>query len=240
MRCALQWAWLTVAIGAATCFGSDAVEFDSTWLYVHGQKQFFFDDLIIESIQNLTRRAHSPQRLKDPLIQSDRPWEHVTYFTCNAWRVLRDPVDGLMKCWYEDWGARHDKWREAQGWYGGTWKEYPSRCLYAYSKDGLKWVKPELGIVIEDGHNTNIVFGDKEFGTVHAPFVLLDPFEEDPRHRYKMLFEHNPSRVRFAGGDDPLGVVARRHPLAALETTAVRRHGTEAQRCFHPGGGQGF
>ncbi len=154
--------------------------------------------------------------------------------------MLRDPADGLMKCWYEDWGARHDKWREAQGWYGGTWKEYPSRCLYAYSKDGLKWVKPELGIVIEDGHNTNIVFGDKEFGTVHAPFVLLDPFEEDPRHRYKMLFEHNPSRVRFAGGDDPLGVVARRHPLAALETTAVRRHGTEAQRCFHPGGGQGF
>ena len=76
-------------------------------LHFGEDKQFFFDNLIIEGAQNLTRRFHKPVKdPRSPLILKDKPWEHVTYFTVSSWRVIRDPEDGLFKCWYEDWQYR--------------------------------------------------------------------------------------------------------------------------------------
>ena len=189
------------------CFGEEALDYDATRLYIGQRRQFFFDNLVIQSMQNLTRRAHPPGRLEKPLISSDKPWEHTTYFTCNAWRVLRDPADGVFKCWYEDLLANYEEWTKAHDWRGGP-AGYPSRCLFARSENGVEWEKPELGIVIEDGHNTNIVYGGKELGSVHAPFVLLDPLEKDPQHRFEMLFNlraaagtNQQSCFRWAWGD---------------------------------------
>ncbi len=192
----LSWMAAGVSFGSdGVAFGPDALEYDATRLFVADRPQFLFDNLFIESVQNLTRRMHSPRKVPAPLISSDRPWEHITYFTCNAWRVLRDPADGVFKCWYEDWLMHQDEWCKRHDWYGGSGGpggSYPTRYLFARSQDGLKWEKPKLGIVIEDGHDTNIIFGDREFGTVHAAYVLLDSLEKDPQHRFKMLFNHRP------------------------------------------------
>ena len=58
---------------------------DSTWLHIGGRRQFFFDDLMLEQAQDVTRRYYQPERVTDqPLIQSDRPWEHITYFSTNT------------------------------------------------------------------------------------------------------------------------------------------------------------
>ena len=66
---------------------------DSVYLRVGKRRQFFFDDLLLEQTQNLTRRFHSPQPAGDrPVLVKDRPWEHVLYFTCNTWNVIRDPA----------------------------------------------------------------------------------------------------------------------------------------------------
>jgi len=165
------------------------IDTDPSWLY-HGEpKHFFFDNLIIESAQNLTRKVHQPEKYSSsPVIQKDKPWEHVTYFTVSSWQVIRDTEDGLFKCWYEDWKVEdiievssHDP------------DKAPSRYLYAESEDGIHWKKPELSIVKENGYNTNIVFGDSIFGSVHSGWVMLDPLEERHQHRYKMLFNHKTS-----------------------------------------------
>ena len=88
---------------------------DSVYLRVGNRRQFFFDDLLLEQTQNLTRRFHSPQPAGDrPVLVKDRPWEHVLYFTCNTWNVIRDPQDGLFKCWYEDW--RIEDFARAASW----------------------------------------------------------------------------------------------------------------------------
>ncbi len=192
-----------VALGLGTASHATAQAPDSTMLHIGTAKQFFFDDVMVESAQNLTRKVHRPVRdRREPVIRKDRPWEHVTYFTFSSWRVLRDPQDNLFKCWYEDWMVRqtpigmeamHDPVRRG------------SRYLFARSADGVRWEKPSLGRVRENGSDTNIVFGDAEFGIVHSGWVLLDESEKRPEHRYKMIYNRRRpglSRIEIASSPD--------------------------------------
>ncbi len=193
---------------------------DSTWLNVGTRRQFFFDDLMLDQAQDVTRRHHHPQRVSDePLIKADRPWEHVTYFTCNTWNVIRDPADGLFKCWYEDWMI--DDPSKAKFYVRQTdgkicvdaHAQWPSRLCYAQSEDGLHWEKPPLGIVRENGHDTNIVLGGESIGMVHCAYVLLDGADPDPNRRFKAMFEQrrmagddNAGAARFAMATSPDGL----------------------------------
>ena len=66
-------------------------------------RQLFIDDDVIASVQNITRRRHSPRKHPaNPLMRRDQPWEDTPYFRTSAFDVVRDPADGLFKCWYED------------------------------------------------------------------------------------------------------------------------------------------
>jgi len=187
----------------------DPLQADATRLQVGDRKQFFFDNVIIESVQNLTRRVHSPEKVAEaPLIEKDRPWEQVTYFTSSSWRVIRDPADGVFKCWYEDWQIYQNEWLKRDISFHDA-RHFPSRYLLAHSDDGLHWEKPELGVRIEDGHDTNIVLGDRDFkttyGSAHTGYVFLDAFEEDEEHRFKILFNHctaEKSDYEFASSPD--------------------------------------
>ncbi len=175
---------------------------DSVYLRVGNRRQFFFDDLLLEQTQNLTRRFHSPQPAGDrPVLSKDRPWEHVLYFSCNTWNVIRDPRDGLFKCWYEDWQI--DNLGGAIAWVRQSdnklclnlHRSWPSRVLYAQSSDGISWKKPELGIVTENGHRTNVVLGGPDpIGPAHCAYVLLDTLEKDDSRRYKVIFENMASQ----------------------------------------------
>jgi len=169
---------------------------DSSYLQIGARRQFFFDDLVIASAQDLTRRHHMPRRTCDgPLISRDRPWEKTLYFTCNTWNVIRDPEDGLFKCWYENWlledaaklpsEVRHSDGKVIVDAHGAA----PSCVCFARSKDGLHWEKPEMDIVLDGGARTNIVLGMGACADqAHCATLLLDPLEADTSRRYKALF----------------------------------------------------
>ena len=54
---------------------------DSTELIIGDRPQYFFDNGLIEEIQNITRTVHAPKQLdENPVLQLDRPWEHFTNF----------------------------------------------------------------------------------------------------------------------------------------------------------------
>jgi hypothetical protein len=192
-------------LASVTVIPAQPQTIDSTMLHVGQIKQYFFDDVIVESAQNITRRVHRPSReRKDPVIRKDRPWEHVTYFTVSSWRVIRDPLDDLFKCWYEDWMVRQTP-------IGSEPQVDPvrrrTRYLFARSRDGLSWEKPSLGVVRENGSDTNIVLGDTEFGSVHSGYVFLDPSEKRPDHRYKMLYNRRrPGLSRYEVASSPDGI----------------------------------
>ena len=61
---------------------------DSTRLHINAEPQFFFDSLFIESVQYVSRIVHSPRKEPEPVLRKDKPWEHVTYFSTNTFRVI--------------------------------------------------------------------------------------------------------------------------------------------------------
>ena len=171
---------------------------DATMLQIGSRRQFFFDDLAIESTQDLTRRFHRPERHPaGPLLRRDRPWEKLVYLTCNTWNVIHDPLDGIFKCWYENWLV--DDLRTAPSFIRtldgklavNCHAAAPSSYCYAASEDGIRWRKPELGLGSNSGIDTNTVLGNGVLGGhAHCAYVFLDPLESENSRRYKTMFEY--------------------------------------------------
>jgi hypothetical protein len=156
---------------------------DPTQLYIQDLPQLFLDNLVIETVQDITRRWHRPKRRADaPVIAKDRPWEHSLYFTYSNFCVLYDPQDGLCKCWYEDLEGPLPTPNV-------HWNRF-SRQLYAESKDGFEWRKPELDVYRLDGHKTNIVLGDSAYGQVHSAGMVIDKHPATPDQRFRTIYSH--------------------------------------------------
>ena len=123
-------------------------------------------------------------------MNQDRPWEHHVNMHADDYQVWRDD-DGAFHLLYTDF----DIDREKAGQPGRTLIDYDVsrfRVCYARSEDGLTWVKPPMGILREDGHDTNIVMGDRTHGNVWGLAPLDDPLESDPSRRYKAIYEIGP------------------------------------------------
>lgn len=191
------------------------MDFDSTALRVDGAPQYFFDNAVVEEVQNLQRVVHRPQKVPGPLISADRPWEHVTYFSSSMWNVNFDPISDLFKCWYEDWeffpriyaqDASSQFELAGRGRGGFHSPPHHMRMLYAYSKDGSNWTKPEFDYLEEEGRKTNVILGDRKTGSIHAASIIDDI--DDQAHRYKMLYyNHAPdssTRIMAAWSGDGL------------------------------------
>jgi hypothetical protein len=182
-------------------------ELDSTDLYIGDTPQYFFDNGMIEEIQNVSRTIHRPEMCdENPLIEQDRPWEHALNMHADDYQVWRDDA-GVFHCLYSDFNINHEKLARE----GGTaidWDISRFCVCYARSEDGLTWTKPPLGIREVGGHDTNIILGDETFGNVWGVAMLDDPLEADPARRYKAIHEIGPPGFRVA--DELPGANVRR------------------------------
>ena len=106
---------------------------------------------------------------RNPVLSAQHPWEqgYIGYPT-----LVQDGDEKIYKMWYEvrdpktDWG----------------------RLLYAVSKDGLTWEKPELNThEFEKSRKNNIVFVGSGKQKVKAYAVIKDYSDSDPGKRYKMM-----------------------------------------------------
>ena len=153
---------------------------DSTQLYIADQVQTFVDNLILESVTDVTRRWHTPERVGDgPVLTKTEPWEGLPYFVCQT-TIIRDPDDGLFKCWYEIMVGEPDKSKMALG--------MDSYSCVATSEDGLHWEKPALDNLIVDGRKTNVILGSPESGGAHSMTVIRDPYPKSEAERFKGMF----------------------------------------------------
>jgi hypothetical protein len=164
---------------------------DSIHYLIRNDPQVFVDNELIECTQGLTRRWHKPVRhQEDPIVLKDQPWEETLYFTYSNYCVIKDPEDGLVKCWYEDLGSLigmvgHHPWK--------------TRVLYAESEDGIHFRKPELDIYSFEGNRTNVIMGytggADEAGMnpwsdvgVHTNGIIIDPEPPTPAERFRTIF----------------------------------------------------
>lgn len=178
---------------------------DSVNLLLKNNVQTFVDNVVIESTQDVTRRWHTPERKLDhPLIAADKPWEQALWFALfRSATILRDPEDGLFKCWYQNQNGVPSKGKSP----GRNDSNFNLRSqhLFAKSRDGIHWEKPALDILEVDGRKTNIVLGGGDFGDVHFMTVALDLHPPTPEERFRALFVHLwPDKTGFEVGNSRL------------------------------------
>jgi len=151
-------------------------------------RYLLLDSRIIESTDNVELTVGVVKKDENnPLFREDKPWE--PRFDNPYSSVIYDEEEKIYKCWYSifvksDYEATPSDKRAWLDWHEG--RRTFGLC-YATSKDGLKWEKPELGIVEYGGNKKNniVMYG------YHGTTVIKDPRDSDPKRRYKAIHPFN-------------------------------------------------
>tara|TARA_Y100000814_G_scaffold177210_1_gene129514 strand:+ start:1104 stop:2519 length:1416 start_codon:yes stop_codon:yes gene_type:complete len=146
------------------------------------------NDEIIEEVENSEIVVgSSTKHPKNPLFIEDKPWEKR--FDNLYGNIIYDRNEKIYKCWYSPFivdysakGKSHDEMTKPYN--DGHLKREMGIC-YAYSKDGINWIKPNLGLVEYDGTNENNII----WRGPHGAGIYKDSFEKDPKRKYKMIFQ---------------------------------------------------
>jgi hypothetical protein len=134
----------------------------------------FVDDTNIAAKSGVVRKLHSAKRRDKPVIAADRPWEGGRVYTYGTPHF--DEKAGEFRLWYNARLGRGNDHRVPE-------LKIPNGdlVLYATSRDGVDWVKPNLGLFSFDGSRDNNIVHN-----LHSPSVVVDPNEPDSAKRYKM------------------------------------------------------
>ncbi len=144
---------------------------------VDHRKQLLADDWIVESSEGLTRVMHPVTKASiHPVLGPEEPWEKPAVLLYGT--VFHDPQ------------RTHDKFRMWYLCFTPTWNvdyskvgDKRSGCVaYATSEDGIRWVRPRLGLhTFQGNRETNIVIP----GAYGFAGVIHDPRDPNPGRRYK-------------------------------------------------------
>jgi len=137
--------------------------------------QLFIDDYIVGSNAGLTRIFHAPERRAALILEGTEPWEKWT-IELNGRSVLYDPEARQFKMWYLS------SLNDPRAHRGVQYK-----VCYAVSSDGIRWTRPDLGLVEWQGSRRNNILPWGEHW-MRRPNVMIDPGDSDPTRRYKMLY----------------------------------------------------
>jgi hypothetical protein len=163
---------LFVSIAAALAFGAaqlgSAAEPQPEPIDIDSRCELFVDDFVIDRLQGARRSLHHPTP-REVAIVHDRPWEGNT---CFYHTVFRD--GDLYRMYYR--GSQHTPGKNAS---------HQVVC-YAESEDGIRWTKPDLGLVEFDGSKKNNIIWD---GVGHHNFVPFKDLNPDckPEAKYKAI-----------------------------------------------------
>lgn len=148
-------------------------------------KQLFIDQRFIETCEDVTLTMNPPVQHPDPVLTSDKPWEELGVGAYNT--VWREP-NGLFRMWY-------DAFLKA-----GFPQEGSRRLAYAESDDGIRWTKPDLGLVsFRNSKNNNIVAPQLERQSMQGATVFRDDRAPDSE-RYKLWTKFRPSDEEIEAG----------------------------------------
>jgi hypothetical protein len=123
--------------------------------------RLFVDDRFVTRKKGVRRVVRSATKPDAPVITGERPWEGVRVY--HAGSVIRDPATRRFRMWYM---SRLDSGHSHQ--IPALTGRLPDLMLYAESEDGLKWRKPELGLIEFDGSRRNNIVAC----STHSPGVL--------------------------------------------------------------------
>ena len=139
----------------------------------------FIDDHLIQRSEGLLRTTHPPEKLPGPILAKAEPWHLQPLF---FQKVIHDSQSGRFRMWYNIKNP------------GGQ----PHVCFgYAESEDGIRWTRPNLGLVSAAGSKDNNLI-DAPQGHFGLFFVDEGPDSQDPQRRYKMAYYGPGLEVAFS------------------------------------------
>ncbi len=176
---------------------------------IDGERQLFVDEYIVESLSGgAGYLMHQPQ-IKEIVFETDAPWEG-SYSNYNS--IFKD--GDIFRMYY-------------RGWHRGVKGELTHDMVWCYaeSRDGIHWVKPNLGLFEFNGSKeNNIILASRDFGDFKFTFAdNMTVFKDhnpdvSPDARYKafvdlrkqrpdwsLLVFHSPDGIRWtpANGSTP-------------------------------------
>lgn len=139
-------------------------------LEIGGRREIFVDNYLIDKLNGVSAKLHEP-RNEGIVFNFDKPWEGNFSAYCT---IIKD--GGLMRAYYR--GVRN----------AGVDGAPEEVTCYAESKDGINWVKPNLGIKEVGGSKNNNAILANEVPVTHnfSPFLDTNP-KAKPSERFKAL-----------------------------------------------------
>jgi len=128
-------------------------------------RQLFIDDHVVDRMEGVTRVVNQAEKhAANPVVQLDRPWEGE--FQVGGWgSVIYDETENLFKMWY-----------------CASPKPEGGIMCYAFSKDGIHWEKPELGLMERNGSTANNIVPD-----LRSMSMIFSAEDPDPNKRFKAI-----------------------------------------------------
>jgi len=161
------------------------------------KKYLLLDSRLIEKTKGVELRVGKVKKHPaNPLFSQEKPWE--PHFDNLYPSVIYDKQEKVYKCWYNPFivdqrvtSTPHDKRNDESTTYRYVKPSFRAHGLcYATSKDGLKWNKPNLGLVEFQGNkNNNLLMRHNKLMPrgPHGTGITKDLRETDPARRYKMF-----------------------------------------------------
>lgn len=130
-------------------------------VHIGSRRELLVDDFLIERFTGQARlRLHHPERREIALVH-DAPWEGSG---TGYHKIFRD--GDKFRMYYKAWSLKDPK------------KPSKLHIAYAESSDGIRWTKPDLGLVEFNGsRRNNILLAEVHGGTAHdfSPFIDSNP-----------------------------------------------------------------
>src|ERR1051325_1676571 len=178
-------AWRGFAIAGLVFLSLSIIRAAEFFNETTGTTIFAFDEVSIPHSQNLRLEMRSPARHPaNPVVPRGEPSTPDAMGVQFYGSVIRE--GGKFRTWYVAYDDDAANKVASARW----------RAAYAESDDGVRWVKPNLGLVQYRGNKNNnlILIDPAPLGFVNLK-VLLDPDDPKPERRYKIsthvYFHHN-------------------------------------------------
>jgi hypothetical protein len=126
------------------------------------------DGSIIDTSKGAARVLNQPAKFPgNPVVLPDTPWEADGL--CTSATVLYDREEYCFKMWY----------------YAVT--KLGRSAGFAASPDGLKWTKPDAGVIRHAGAGTNLVMAHPQLENYGELLGVIKDPDDEPQRRYKAL-----------------------------------------------------
>tara|TARA_S200000501_G_scaffold94209_1_gene87511 strand:- start:500 stop:1960 length:1461 start_codon:yes stop_codon:yes gene_type:complete len=151
-------------------------------------KFLLLNNQIIEKTENVKLEVGKViKHPLNPLFREEKEWE-MRFDNLYA-NVIYDKEEDIYKCWYSpfivDSSSKNKELRKTNRKYSPPPVREMGIC-YATSKDGIKWEKPNLGLINFNGNKKNNIVWRRP----HGAGIFKDLDEENPARRYKLIYKH--------------------------------------------------